>query len=221
MAMDPDLSREDMPALFGRLASRDAAAFWEIWCRLLPRLRAWSRRRLAQAPGLSSTYDEDDALQSAPFLMLRSILRGNISPIAAEADFFRLFRTILDRRITAWSRRARRQVPLEPVPRGRLSKLGTLGADVPDSFDLLDSGLPKPEVEAIAKDEFFHLLEILGPALRTIAEWRLDGTTVEETAEKLGLSTRSVERLIRAIRDIWKLDRFDRGLDRASRRGSR
>ena len=209
MATSPDLSREDMPSLFRRLASRDRAAFWEIWCRLLPRLRAWTKRRLEQEPALSSTYDEDDALQSSPFRMLRTILRGKIPPVAAEADFFRLFRTIVDRRITALARRARRQVPLERVPPGRGAKLGTVGDYVSDSVDLLDSGMPEPEVQSMATDELLHLLDLLGPELRTITERRWDGVTVDEIAEELGLSPRSIERRFMAIRDIWKRARFD------------
>ena len=45
--------------------------------------------------------------------------------------------------------------------------------------------------------------------LREIAVWRMEGYTVAEIAEQLGISVRAVERKLQLIRAKWARELFD------------
>jgi DNA-directed RNA polymerase specialized sigma24 family protein len=54
-------------------------------------------------------------------------------------------------------------------------------------------------------EEHRRLLQTLGDeVLVQIAEWKLEGWTGGEIADKLGLSRRSTERKLERIRECWK-----------------
>jgi DNA-directed RNA polymerase specialized sigma24 family protein len=64
--------------------------------------------------------------------------------------------------------------------------------------------LPTPLMLTVIEEEGQRLLAALtDPRLRQIALWRLEGYTNDEIAVKLELTTRSVERKLQRIRDIW------------------
>ncbi len=57
---------------------------------------------------------------------------------------------------------------------------------------------------AIIEEEGQRLLQSLeDKKLRQIAIWKLESYTNDEIAEKLQLTTRSVERKLQRIREIW------------------
>jgi DNA-directed RNA polymerase specialized sigma24 family protein len=69
---------------------------------------------------------------------------------------------------------------------------------------------PTPELLVMLAEEHQRLLECLAnDTLRRTAQWRMEGFTNEEIAQKLGVTPRSVERKLKRIRDIWtrELDR--------------
>jgi DNA-directed RNA polymerase specialized sigma24 family protein len=204
-----DYPHEDMPILFKRLAIPDLRALGEIARRLWPRLRAIARRRLKDEPELSAVYSEEDAIQSSLVQIMRGLVRGKLHPIEGEDHFVRLFRTIVHRRIMAAKARRGTHERNELTLPGRLSKLERLGLYVPDCLDLLECGLPEPEVVAMAKEELEWLLSLLGSELHSLVLDWLNGLTVEETAAKRGQSRRTIERRGKEIRDLWKLARFE------------
>ena len=56
----------------------------------------------------------------------------------------------------------------------------------------------------IIEEEGQRLLGALeDPKLRQVALWKLESYTNDEIAEKLQLTTRSVERKLQRIREIW------------------
>src|SRR5262249_44026315 len=68
---------------------------------------------------------------------------------------------------------------------------------------LLD-GEPTPEVAAQLAEGDGRLLGTLPDAeLRSVAQWKLEGYTNEEIADKLGCALRSVERKLKVIRTLW------------------
>ena len=71
----------------------------------------------------------------------------------------------------------------------------------------LDAALgpePTPELAAQMAEECRRLLEGLGDeTLRAVAQWRMEGWTNREIAERLGCVEHTVERKLRSIRRLW------------------
>ena len=64
---------------------------------------------------------------------------------------------------------------------------------------------PTPEFALQVAEECQRLLDRLGDeGLRAVALWKMEGHTVEEIAARLGCVPRTVERKLRAIRELWE-----------------
>ena len=62
-----------------------------------------------------------------------------------------------------------------------------------------------PELSAILREQLAQLLEgLYDPALRQIAEWRMEGASNAEIARRLGRAVRTVERKVELIRLTWE-----------------
>jgi len=63
---------------------------------------------------------------------------------------------------------------------------------------------PTPEFALQVAEQCEVLLDRLGDeGLRSVALWRMEGYTVDEIAVRLGCVRRTVERKLRAIRELW------------------
>jgi len=60
-----------------------------------------------------------------------------------------------------------------------------------------------PAVKALARDNYFCMMSILDADEQKIAEMELEGLTIQEIANKIGISSRSVDRKLKNIRDTW------------------
>lgn len=60
-----------------------------------------------------------------------------------------------------------------------------------------------PEVKALARDNYFQMMSLLSKDEQGIAEYELQGLTIQEIADKIGMSTRSVDRKLKNIRETW------------------
>ena len=79
------------------------------------------------------------------------------------------------------------------------------GREANDGFHSIPSTEPSAELLVQLDDQLQRLLESLGDdLLRQVARSVLAGDTRPETAEKVGLSLRSVERKVALIRDAWR-----------------
>jgi DNA-directed RNA polymerase specialized sigma24 family protein len=64
---------------------------------------------------------------------------------------------------------------------------------------------PSPEEAAEVAEGYSRLLDLLGDdRLRRIANWKLEGYTNEEIAERVPCSVATVERKLRRIRRAWR-----------------
>jgi DNA-directed RNA polymerase specialized sigma24 family protein len=71
-------------------------------------------------------------------------------------------------------------------------------------LDLLLGTAPTPETVLILEEENRRLMGLLrDDQLRRIALSRIEGYTIVEIADELTLSTRSIERKLRLIRNAW------------------
>jgi len=92
------------------------------------------------------------------------------------------------------------------------ARLARIASISPDDFNLYESGLPAPEVHAIGQELTAILLGLTDTDHRTIASMPLDGNTIAGIAARLGLSLRTVNRRLEAIRDAWASSGLIEGL---------
>jgi ECF sigma factor len=212
--MVPNLVDADMPELVRRFfQGRQLDGLGEIVRRHYARLRDLARRRLEREQIAEAVYEPDEALNSTLDRMIRLVLSGRVESIEGVDGFWRLYRRILAWKIMTASDRhdalkrggrgirkiARNEEHVddpdeEPAP---------LSAVVPDDLDLFKSNLLPAEVLAISDEVTERLIELLQPDLKTIVRWRLDGRTIPSMAGALGVSPRSVDRMLEMIRRIW------------------
>jgi DNA-directed RNA polymerase specialized sigma24 family protein len=130
-------------------------------------------------------------------------MQGRSKPPEGLAEFFRLARTIVRRRIRNRSRAmkaAKRHA--QAIADDHEPDRGQKGY-VPDDLDLLACDLPAPEASVIVEDSYDRFMVLLRPELQMIVQGRLMGLTTAQIAAALEVSIRSVERMSQEIREIW------------------
>jgi DNA-directed RNA polymerase specialized sigma24 family protein len=216
MTMNADLSGEDMHSLVRRLfVGREIDALGEIANRYYPKFRALARRLLRREPMVQQVYDADEAVDSGLGAIVYLVVRGKVGRIEGVDGFWRLFRRILARKILAVRDREAAlkrdgkgipgHGPDENQARGPLDGARTAKshAHVPDDFNLFESGLPSAEVVVAADEMTGRLLAMLSEDLEIVVRMRFERRTIRYIAEKLGISTRTVDRRLEQIRAIW------------------
>jgi ECF sigma factor len=222
--MAPDLGNEDMPGLVRRfLQGRQLDGLGEIVRRYYPRMRDLARRRIERERIAEAVYEPDEAINSTLDKMIRLVLSGRVESIEGVDGFWRLYRRILAWKIMAASDRHAALKRGGPGIR-KVTRSGErvddpdempapLSGPVPDNLDLFKSSLLPAEVLAISIEVTERLIHLLQPDLQTIVRMRLDGRTIAHMAAVLGVSPRSVDRMLEMIRRIWASSGLLDGID--------
>jgi ECF sigma factor len=212
--MAADLVNEDMPGLVRRFfQGRQLDGLGEIVRRCYPRLRDLARRGLERERIAEAVYEPDEALNSTLDRMIRLVLSGRVESIEGVDGFWRLYRRILAWKIMSASDRHSALKRGGPGIR-KVTRNGEhiedsddspppIAGPVPDDLDLFKSSLLPAEVLAISAEVTDRLIDLLQPDLKTIVRMRLDGRTIGHIAAVLGVSPRSVDRMLEMIRRIW------------------
>jgi RNA polymerase sigma factor (sigma-70 family) len=161
-------------------------------------------------------FDCDDAVNTTLSKLCEAAKAGKIHSMEETADFWNLFYSILKRNIllarehharlkrggpgSLRSRREGRPTSSESKDRRPVRRLSR-SVEV---FDDLRCYRPSPDVASNSKQEVERLLDLLDdPLLRTIATMRAEEYTNDEIAKTLGTTTRTIERKLTIIRDLW------------------
>lgn len=184
------------------LKGGDADAARLLAERYWQRLEVLARGILGRAPRRLS--DEEDVVISVLASLCRGAAKGNFTELSSREDLWWLLIAITKQKSVDHIRRESAQ------KRGGFVSLvydTPNGADSTLSFRLDDivSDEPTPEFLVTLQDQHQRLLALLrDETLREIADCRLEGCTVQEIAERLGISTRAVERKLALIRKKWE-----------------
>jgi DNA-directed RNA polymerase specialized sigma24 family protein len=136
-----------------------------------------------------AAYDEDVAL-SAFASFFRAVERHRFPNLRDRNDLWQILLMLAHRKI---HRLFRRKTPQTVAGLG----MGELLLE-------LVNREPTPDEAFEVAEECERLLnQLKDPILRQLALWKLEGYTNEEIAKILGCVPRTVERKLRAIRDIW------------------
>jgi RNA polymerase sigma factor (sigma-70 family) len=188
----------------GARAGQDDA-FQRLWERYYERLVALARRRLGQTPRRSA--DEEDIAVSAFGRFAQLIQDGRFPESADRDDLWRLLISIAAGKIVDYIReetsqkRGRGDVRGESVFRAELSGSSRLLGGI----DQIVGDEPTPEFVAEVTEQFRGMMDALGDdSLRSIAQWKLEGYTNVEVAERNACSLSTVERSLKLIRTKWE-----------------
>ncbi|KAA1258980.1 RNA polymerase sigma factor [Rubripirellula obstinata] len=179
----------------------DERATTELWQYVYPRLLAYSRQKLPRQ--LRRVLDEEDVALSAFKSFCAGAVRGSLGDIAGDDELWRLLFCIS-------SRKARGYIRAETNQKrggGKVSGESVFGDVSTSGIDqVADPGGPLEQFSMDCQ----HLMNSLDDdILQTIAMLRIEGYGVDEIAERIELSKRSVERRLSLIRQIWTAEGID------------
>jgi RNA polymerase sigma factor (sigma-70 family) len=195
-------TEESVTHWIAALKAGDDAAAQLLWQRYFQQLVELARHRLGTAP--RRVADEEDVALSVFRRLCEGARRGKFEKLSDRDDLWQLLAKITARRAID---QIRRQTPRKRgcgQVRGDSVFLGAR-TEGRGGIDELPGDEPTPEFLNELVEEHDRLLgKLADETLRQVAIWRLDGFTNEEIARKLGLTTRSIERKLQRIREIWK-----------------
>ena len=181
--------------LIGMLKQGDRVASQQLWEAYFGRLVGLARARLKNT--VRRVADEEDVALSAFDSFFRRAERGQFPQLEDRDDLWQLLFVLTVRKainlVHYQGRKSRGGGRVQS-----LQDLETLGAD-----QILGTE-PSPELAAQMTEECQRLLARLGDeTLRAVALWKMEGYTNVEIAAKLGCVEQTVERKLRAVRQVW------------------
>ena len=188
----------------GDLRSGGDAAAQHLWERYFERLVHLARKTLRKSRRARTSEDEEDAALSAFDSFCRGIERGRFPRLTDRDDLWRLLVVLTVRKAFD---QIERQGAAKRGGHHQESELRALESGSHAHIDPLDrfaSGEPTPAFAAMFAEQHQRLRDALGDAgLRQVLDFRLEGYTREEIAEKMGCAVTSVKRKLNAIRQTW------------------
>ncbi len=179
--------------------SDDAAN--ELWQRYFGKLVAVARKRLGGAPKRVS--DEEDVALNVFHSLCDGVEKGRFDQLHDRDDLWKLLvvmtrhKSMNQLRHQTTQKRGGRNVSGHSIFDGFENQ----------GFELFLGNDPTPDFLVEVQEEQDRLLSLLtGKDHRNIAELRLQGYSVEETAAKLEISPRSVKRKLALIREVWVVE---------------
>jgi RNA polymerase sigma factor (sigma-70 family) len=183
------------------LKAGELAAAERLWRRYADSLLEIARKNLRDAPKVGG--DEHDIAQSVFRNICSGAAEGRFRDVCNRDELWWLLLTITRQKVVDHIRR-------ETAAKrggGKVIRESDVHGDADDSIFTLDAIVaddPTPEFVAILEEETQQLMGLLrDDLLRQVARARIEGYTVPEIAQMLGISTRSIERKLQLIRKTW------------------
>jgi DNA-directed RNA polymerase specialized sigma24 family protein len=185
------------------LKAGDHLAAQPLWEGYFQRLVRLARSRLQGLPRRAA--DEEDVALSAFESFCRGAEQGRFPQLADRDDLWQLLvvltvRKAIDlREHEKCQKRGGGRVQDEAAFTDTQSSLTSVAG-----LEQIVGSEPTPEFAAQVAEECERLLALLdNDELRSLALWKMEGFTNEEIAGKLACVSRTVERKLRLIRNIW------------------
>jgi len=185
------------------LKAGEADAAQKLWERYFRRLEGLARSKLGGAACRVS--DEEDVALSAFDSFCRQASAGRFPQLLDRDNLWRLLVVITKRKAYDLAQQERRQ----KRGAGQVLDEAALDRTFPDArtyrgLEQILAQEPTPEFAAQFAEEYQRLLVALGTEeLRAVALRKLDGYTNDEIAAQLGCTSRTIERKLWVIRNLW------------------
>jgi RNA polymerase sigma-70 factor (ECF subfamily) len=177
-------------ALARRLIAGEESAFEEFFAAYFPRLYRFARVRLSG--------DEDSAEEVVQTTLIKAV--GKLHTYRGEAELFTWLCTFCRWEIAAWFERSGRTGDVSladdrPETRAVLDAIAALSRDDPESE------LDRRELSRLVQAVLHQLPARYGDAL----EWKyIEGLSVQEIADRLGLGYKAAESLLTRARQAFR-----------------
>ncbi|MFV2066778.1 MAG: ECF-type sigma factor [Pirellulales bacterium] len=184
------------------LKSGDEQAARDLWQRYFDALVKLARQRLDGAP--RRVADEEDVALSVFRCLCDGAVHGRLARLSDRGDLWRLLVIITTQKAIDQQRRWATQRRGGGNVRGDSVFAAFRDGKPPAKLDQIVSDEPTPELLALLAEQHQLLLQSLADeTLRRTALLRMEGQTIEEIAQQLGITPRSVERKLQRIRSRW------------------
>ncbi|HLJ98196.1 MAG TPA: ECF-type sigma factor [Gemmataceae bacterium] len=182
------------------LKAGERAATQPLWENYFRRLVARARQKLAGVPRRAA--DEEDVALSAFGSFCRAAEEGRFPQLDDRHDLWQLLMVLTDRKASDLANFERRQ----KRGGGRvLDEAGLQGRSEELPLAEIVSPEPSPEFAVQVAEECRRLLGLLEDAdLQRVAVAKMEGYTVAEIAEQMGVVPRTVKRWLQLIRRTWE-----------------
>ncbi|MGZ0171082.1 MAG: ECF-type sigma factor [Planctomycetales bacterium] len=203
---DPSSSRDasDVTGLIQRVRTGDEIAAQELWNRYSEQIVEVARRSLKDSS--RRVQDEEDVAIIAFKSLLAGITAGRFPELDHRDQLWRMLMVITTRKAEAAIEKDHRQKRGGGDVRGDSAvMLHENDSSVLGGFDRLASENPAPDIAAVLADQTQQLLASLpDETAQRVAALKIEGFTHQEIADKLDVNTRTVERRLKQIRELWQ-----------------
>lgn len=170
-----------------KLQVGDAAAIDPIYQRYARQLGEYVQKRLRHTP--LGVVDHEDVVSSVFRILVDKSTSGRLPSLSSREDLLPLLLSIAGKRTIDYIRHEKRK-------RGKVSEA--------EFQEVLLSPEDAPDALAVAYDEVHLLMEKLSEEpLKRIAALKLEDKSIGDIAEALGVSTKTISRKLKLIREIW------------------
>ena len=201
--MEEDQDQEAVTLWVTDLQGQDQEAARLLWNRYFERLIIEARKQLGRTP--RRQVCEEDVAASVFMSLCNGASKGRFAEVASRDELWRLLVVLTKCKVIDQKRHLKRQKRGNGKVAGESIFLQGTDAERRHGLDALAGNTPTPEFLAIVDEESQRLMDLLrDDLLRSVAQYRLEGFSTAEIAEKTGISSRSVDRKLQLIRDTWR-----------------
>lgn len=169
----------------------DEHAARKLWEQYAARLRTLARQWIRS----TGPWDEEDIVVSAYQTLFQKLQSGQFVNVDSRDTFWALLTIIAARKAKDFGRRDR------ALKRGGIR---TISLDNANEKELISTD-SQSEMDFLITEECLVLIDQLeDPDLKHVALLRLEGLSNQEIAEQLKFSQRSVQRIVKLIKEIWE-----------------
>lgn len=169
-----------------------------LWNRFFERLCRFADRKIYDRH--RRMLDPEEIAGSAMFALMDGLKKGNFHKVKDRDQLWQMLVTITGRKAINKAKHLDRDKRGGKLTRGE-SALGGVGlANLEQYIDECDDPAKFVEIEMTCHE---LLLSLPDDVYREIALMRLAGFSNQEIANKLGCSTRTIDRKLIAIREVW------------------
>ncbi len=190
----------DVTVWLEQLADGNSEPATRIYEHYFERIANLARRRMS--PAYRRVTDEEDVAQSVMQSLFEGISRGRYPELSSRENLWRLL-------VVMTARKA-----INVVEKQRAMKRGggrVRGESILQTPDQIAAGLDQFQGSDTTPDFLMELAEesnkqlarLPEPIMRQIARLKMEGYTNAEIAEQLNTTTRTIERKLQKIREVW------------------
>ncbi|MEK6249377.1 MAG: ECF-type sigma factor, partial [Planctomycetales bacterium] len=184
------------------LKQGDQQAAQQLWQRYWHQLIRLANKKLGRSAG--RVADAEDVAICAIDSFYRGAQEGRFPKLEDRDDLWQLLVMITARKAVNQIKYETRLKRGGGQVRGESVFAGTDNDSQPAGIDQVTGGEPTPEFAAAVAEEYERRLEQLkSESLRNVARLKLEGHTVDEIAEQLDCSSRTIKRKLALIKTRW------------------